>query len=216
MTISLDDYNRSVASYDQWTRKGDDTLYGLCRQNPHHTDHGSVAAKCWIIGRSYATGIERQIKSSGQQGNSMSKLVVWLVSHAVQVDRLIDRLLPMRNPLTADSLATILDVHGRFVRLLSGVVRSDETPRAFASKYLHFHCSLVPIYDSVVAGIIPRFVRWHKGLIVFPKPANADDQYARFCYRFLNLYERARAIIGNRIRVKLLDYHMLVLGGGPQ
>ena len=106
----------------------------------------------------YATGIERQITSDGYQGDSMSKLVKWLVDHAIDVDVLVDKLLALCSPLTSKSLATIIEVHGQFVRVLSGIVRRNETPRSFASKYLHFHCPLVPVYDSVVAKIIPRLV----------------------------------------------------------
>ena len=214
MTISLDEYNRALHDYNLEWRQTDDVLYALCRKYPRHTDRGGVAAKCWIIGRTYATGIERQITSDGQQGDSMSKLVSSLVAHASQVDVLVDRLRPLREPLTSDALATIIDVHGQFVHLLREIVRSDETPRSFAAKYLHFHCPLVPIYDSVVAGIIPRLVRWRDSLMVFPKPDNADEEYASFCYRFWNLYEQARRDLGDRVCVRLLDYHMLVLGGG--
>ena len=215
MILSAEDYNRSAASYEQWSRKLDDVLYDLCQKDPHHADHAAVAAKCWIIGRTYATGIERQIVSGGRQGDSMSRLVDWLVVHGDTADELVDRLLPMREPLTSEKLANIIDIHGRFVRLLAGVVRSDETPRAFASKYLHFHCPLVPVYDSVVVGVIPKFTRWSESLMVFPKPPNADDYYAWFCYRFWSLYEQARMTIGDHVPVKVLDYYLLVAGGGP-
>ena len=51
--------------------------------------------------------------------------------------------------------------------------------------------------------------------MVFPKPDDAEDEYAWFCYRFWNLLERARVGIGDVVPVKLLDYHVLSLGGGP-
>ena len=216
VNISPEGYHRFLAGYDKWSRHVDEILYELCVKHPHHADHGGVAAKCWIIGRTYATGIERQITSGGKQGDSMSQLVDMLVDQADHVDSLIDHLCPLRHPLTAESLATIIHVHGRFVHLLSGIVRPNETPRAFASKYLHFHCPLVPVYDSVVAKVIPRLVPWHNGLIVFPKPTAAEDKYAWFCYRFWNLYQEARAEVDDHLSVKLLDYYLLSLGGSPE
>lgn len=208
-------YHRSVAAYNKWVRAVDEALYELCRHHPDHNDHAGVAAKCWIIGRTYATGVERQIDSDGKQGGSMSQLVAYLRAHRRRIDTLLEELRPLESPLTIDALRTIVRVHGRFLGVLNGVVRSNETPRAFASKYLHFHCPLVPIYDSVAAGAIPGQVRWRDSLIVFPQPAGADEHYARFCYRFWNLHEEARRALGKKTTVKLLDYYLIYLGGGP-
>jgi len=215
MAFDANQYYESLAAYDKWSRPLDDTLYELCRRHPRHDDHPGVAAKCWIIGRTYATGIERQITSAGYQGDSMAKLVNWLVTHADEVDTLIDQLRPREEPLTADTLAVAVDVHGQFLRLLGGIVRKNETPRSFTAKYLHFHCPLMPIYDSVVVRVISKLVRWRSQLIAFPKPEAADEEYACFCYRFWLLYQQAREAVGDDVSAKLLDYHLLRSGGGP-
>jgi hypothetical protein len=210
-----DTYRRSVDAYNKWVRAVDEPLYELCRRHPDHADCAGVAAKCWTIGRTYATGIERQIEGDGKQGGSMKRLVLRLLEHGRRVDALFGRLRPLKTPLSVASLRTVVDVHGQFLAILSGVVRHDETPRAFASKYLHFHCPLVPIYDSVAAGVIPSQVRWRDNLIVFPQSPAADECYTHFCFRFWSLYEQARQVVGREATVKLLDYYLLYLGGGP-
>jgi hypothetical protein len=215
MKLLRTDFERSVAEYKKWTRTLDDALYELCRRHPDHRDHAGLAAKCWIVGRTYATGIERQIASGGLQGDSMSKLVGWLLKNSSKADRLIDPLRRLRAPLSATALALIMEVHGGLVQLLSGIVRKDETPRSFAAKYLHFHCPLVPIYDSVVARVMPGMVRWRNDLIVFPKPNGADEEYSWYCYRFWHLYQQAREAVGETVTVKLLDYYLLWVGGAP-
>ena len=51
-------------SKEQWTKlrrndKLNDVLYRMCLDMPGHTDRGEVRAKVVVIGRSYASGLER-------------------------------------------------------------------------------------------------------------------------------------------------------------
>ena len=209
--FTADRYQQCLRVYDKWTRALDENLYQLCRTYPDHRDHAGVAAKCWTIGRTYATGIERQITSDGQQGDAVGKLVHALTAQGHTVDSLINELSEIESPLTVESLATVLRVHGRFLQLLRHVVRANETPRSFASKYLHFHCPLVPIYDSVAADELRRLVRWRSDLIVFPTPEVAEEEYAWFCYRLWHLHGHARSALGGCVSVKMLDYYLLCL-----
>ena len=59
--FSANDYNRSRDDYAQGWRAIDETLYHLCRDHPHHDHRPWVNAKILIIGRTYATGIERKV-----------------------------------------------------------------------------------------------------------------------------------------------------------
>ncbi|MEW5826372.1 MAG: hypothetical protein AB1778_06020, partial [Candidatus Bipolaricaulota bacterium] len=68
MILSVDDYRRAVADYEHSWRATDEALYDLCRRHPDHADQAGVNAKLWIIGRTYATGIERKIPANGKQG----------------------------------------------------------------------------------------------------------------------------------------------------
>src|SRR5437899_11357794 len=47
---------------------GNDVLYDLCRNHPKHRRVEVVAAKVWLIGRSYATGLERLKRGSSEKG----------------------------------------------------------------------------------------------------------------------------------------------------
>ena len=88
MTLSPDHYCRAVADYARTWQATDSTLYDLCRRHPGHKDAGGVNAKLWIIGRTYATGIERKIPANGKQGGSMSQLAAHLHEQSRQLDDL--------------------------------------------------------------------------------------------------------------------------------
>jgi hypothetical protein len=172
----------------------------------------NVCGKLWLVSRSYASGIERLILSKKTQGSSLSQLAELLIAHAGKADALIARLDGCRDPLDVEQLATILDVHGRFVELIRPIVRSDKSPRSFVSKYLHFHCPQVPVYDTFAENILKKHVRWRDPLICFDIPPGADEWYAWFVCRFWNLYQQAAALDPD-IRVKQLDYYLLWMAG---
>jgi len=211
--FSADDYRRAVADYGRSWRATDEALYALCRRHPGHADPGGVNAKLWIIGRTYATGIERKIPANGKQGGSMSQLAGHLLAHARQLDDLFARLRRVKEPLDPDKLRTILDLHGQFIALTRPVLRRNQSPRSFASKYMHFHCPAVPIIDTYADRACHRLVRWHKSFCLFDLPAGADETYAWYVLRFWQLYQQARAA-GVRPTVKHLDYYLLCAAEG--
>src|SRR5512143_704307 len=63
-----------------------DTLRTLCINHPDHKTHNCVSAKVWIIGRTYATQIERMVASDKGQGSSMSKVVELLLENGAKLD----------------------------------------------------------------------------------------------------------------------------------
>jgi len=208
MTFSAEDYRLSVDDYDRSWSVTDNTLYSLCRSHPDHRDQASVNAKLWIIGRTYATGIERKIPSTGTQGGSMSKLAGHLREHARGLDGLFKRLPSARQPLSPAALNTILDVHGRFIALIQPVLRPNQSPRSFASKYMHFHCPAVPIIDTYAQRACRRMIRWQNDFCLFDLPARADEDYAWHVFRFWQLYQQAWAA-GVQPTVKHLDHYLL-------
>src|SRR6516225_8308780 len=70
MMFSASEYRKSLADYRAKWCAIDETLYDLCRRYPDHSDLRGINAKLWIIGRTYATGIERKIFTQGSQGSS--------------------------------------------------------------------------------------------------------------------------------------------------
>ena len=205
-------YRRAVEQYCRCWQTTDRKLYALCRQYPGHDDEAGVNAKLWLIGRTYATGIERQITADGRQGGSMRRLSRLLLRRHRRLDRLFSELRLVRQPLTETKLETIIDVHRRFMALVQPVVRADESPRSFCSKYMHFHCPAVPIFDSRAESACRSVVPWQADFWLFDPPAGTDRTFARYVFRFWELYKQARAAEVEPT-VRHLDYYLLIAGG---
>ena len=134
MELSIEAYNNACRDYDQDWAATDKVLYELCRQFPDHQRRDGVMAKLWIIGRTYATGIERQIKSLGTQGSSMSQLANHIWRRRDTVDDVLRLLADVKEPLDVEKLKTILLAHGRSSNVIGQLLRENLSPRSFASK----------------------------------------------------------------------------------
>lgn len=210
MSFSKAKYKQACAEYAANWEAVEIALYDLCKRHPNHEDQGGVNAKLWIIGRAYATGIERKIKSEGFQGSSMTQLGKHIWRNRRRVDKVLRNLRSVNEPLTWDKLTKILDGHGRLVSIVQRALRKGQTPRSFASKYLHFHNRAVPIFDSVAVRAARKHYRRDRHNKSVRIPAAADKQYADFLLRFWRLYKEARGS-GAKVTVKLLDNYLLVL-----
>jgi hypothetical protein len=186
----------------------ENTLYDLCRRHPSHAERAASNAKLWLIGRGFATGIERQIKSRGGQGSSMNILCEHVHRNHSTVDAVVGLLSGIAEPLNEDKLHDIAIAHGQFCRLLRPVLRKGVSPRSFAAKYLHFHCPAVPIYDSYAVWKLTQYCRWRREFSRYSKPVQADYDYHRFLVRFLQLYEAATDT-RPQVTVRLLDLYLL-------
>ena len=209
MSFHATAYQMAAAHYEETWRVMDNTLYGLCREHPTHTERSSVCAKLWLIGRTYATGIERKVKTTGSQGSSMAQITDHFIAHAGEIDSLLGELQECAGALSPPSLLKIAVVHGALGSLLCPITRGGQSTRSFASKYLHFHNPTVPIYDSVAFSMLRREVRWNKAL-EFAAPGGADLEYARFLARFYKLYCDIRQS-GQEPTVRHVDHYLLTL-----
>jgi hypothetical protein len=182
----------------------DDVLYRLCRETPSHESKAAVIAKVALIERAYAAGLERQVEfETGQQPIVVAGEYVF--ENGQTVDQIIGTLIPIREPLTSDGMRAIVEAHGRFTDLLRGVTRKKAmSPRSFTSKYLHFHCPIVPIYDEYARQAVTRRVRRQALDIPFALPSPGDRAYWDYCVRFLRLYEGCMEA-GIDVSVKSLD-----------
>ena len=183
-------------------------LYDLCRKHPDHQRPDGVHAKLNIIGRTYATGIERAVRSRKYQGSAMESLCRHFWSCRHDLDMAMRPLASIGETLTLANLNDILTAHGKVVSLILPALRPNRTPRSFVSKYLHFHCPAVPIYDSVADHELKRLIRWCSRLEVIPLPKDADERYGKFCLRFWQLLEQLRQS-GDDVSVKLMDNFIL-------
>lgn len=197
-----DDYKAKWAALDS-------VLYDLCNRFPDHKDPGGVRAKLWTIGRTYATGIERQIISNGSQGNSMEKLAEHFVAKADDLDSVLNILKSVHEPISSEHIGQILAAHYELCGLIRPILRTKgRSPRSFASKYLHFHCPAVPIYDSVSVSRLRMFDRAvaREG---FLGSRDVDEPYQDFVSAFWRLYQVARGESGNAVTVRHLDWYLI-------
>jgi hypothetical protein len=209
MSLDIDDMRACIEAHRQAWGAVDEVLYGLCREYPFHHLLRGINAKVILIGRSFATGVERHISSDGTQGSSIGKLAEHLHAAHTEVDETIERLATLREPLNPEKLQVIVGEHGRFCRLISKIAREENALASFASKYLHFHCPVVPIYDSWVCKQAWR-MRQKAGLRVFDAPAEAHDGYYWYTLCFWQLYSQVRGAIPD-VNVRLAEAYLLWL-----
>jgi hypothetical protein len=188
----------------------DKVLYDLCKRFPDHKNPAGVCAKLFIIGRAYATGIERQINSKRTQGSSMEQLNNCIWKNRGAVDKILKKLKPVREPLDENKLKVIVQAHGQLLQIVKKIARHSETPRSFVSKYLHFHCPAVPIIDQFADAALRRKLPLKKHYKVFSLPKGADTNYGCFLFRFWQLYQQTPKPQKNG-SVKLLDIYLLAL-----
>jgi hypothetical protein len=166
-------------------------LYELCRRRSRHDDFADVYAKVAIIGRVYAAGISR---SSRADGDREAAVATGLAGLGTMIkDHLAD--IPGRE-LERSVLAQIIDLHARVCREL--LPHTGGTwQQSFVSKYLHFHCPIVPIFDSRAEGAIGRFVDWptvHGARMAIGRRRSWPVRYYNFATAFMVLYEHAYAL----------------------
>ena len=184
----------------------DDVLYELCREHPGHSDRRAATAKLALIGRAYSAGLERRVTPpNGQQ--AITVIAEFVHAHHTEVDAIIESLARVKEPLTEQAIQDVVEVHGRFTRLLREVATDGKAPRSFAAKYLHFHHPVVPIYDSYAAIGVAKLVRWDSKNLPFARPDEGDLEYYEFCVRFWRLYHACQQA-GLEVTVKTLDHFL--------
>ncbi len=203
--FSATDYKSATQDYLETWKIIDEVLYRLCRDHPKHSDLSSVTAKVVIIGRTYATGIERHVSTKGKQGSSISQVVELFFTRRIEIDQWLGGLVQITEPLTISGIEKILNVHGMILNLLTKLTKDGEAARSFVSKYMHFHNPVVPIYDNIADTFLPKFVRLRKHQIISVE--HADGTYAAYVSRLFLLYDLASKNLP--VTVRLLDYYLI-------
>src|SRR5207247_2398832 len=139
----------------------------------------------------FATGVERHILSAGTQGSSMGRLASHLFANRTTIAGIITRLSKLAEPLDLQKLVSVVIEHGRFCRMVSRIARGGALA-SFTSKYLHFHCPMVPIYDSWVSWQAWR-MRQRDGLWAFNQPKGTHADFYSYCMCFWQLYKDLRS-----------------------
>ena len=197
----------AACEYSERMAVMDKTLYELCRQHPDHQTSDAVHAKVCLIGRAYATGIERRIVSDGRQSSALSQLNDFLFKHRWQVDSILGELEDVVEPLAWENLKLIIAQHGRLTSLLSQLVQRRAVT-SFVAKYMHFHNPAVPIYDRLSSSAARRILPWRDLDSIPAWPVRRDPKYWRFAVRFWRLYEELEDKSSGAVR--LLDRYLVM------
>jgi hypothetical protein len=177
----------AIKDYEARWQSVDVELYDLCRRRASHRDFADVYTKVAVIGRVYQAGISRAFRASGDPEATVAR---GLVDQAELIEeqsaalggRVFDR----------STVLAIVELHGRITRGLAACT-GNVWLTSFVSKYLHFHCSIVPVYDANAAGSIRHFVDRQAAASVRDSMVTLQDcakAYRNFASAFVVLYER--------------------------
>jgi len=199
------DYKKSWDNYlDIWV-VSDKVLYEMCRDFPLHKKKAEIAAKVGLIERGYSAGLERHAK------DDMLGIITFFHKNGKFIDDLFRKVNKIKEPLTESKLQTIVSVHGEFTTLLKKITNGRSSVRSFVSKYMHFHCLTVPIYDNIAAAVI-RQRDWYpltkSNLMRFSMPKGADELYFNYCISFFSMYTDLKEV-GMEVNVRRLDRYLL-------
>ena len=195
----------AVKDYRATWQAVDMELYELCQRKPGQQTFDDVYPKVAIIGRVYVAGISRSSRASGDREAAVAR---GLVSLADMIEEALRDL--AGRPFDRATTAQAVELHGRVTRGLrqhaGGVWLTS-----FVSKYLHFHSSTIPIYDSLAQQSIGRFVNWQAVTGVRASMADLPDwtrAYRNFAAAFAILHDRIGIETSVPATVKEID-HML-------
>ena len=210
--ISVADYEACCRYYRENWELVDRVLYDLCRCHGSHQDRAATNAKVLLIGRGFASGVERNVPSSGGMGSAVEQIAAQLVKRRRAVDSILGRLADVGEPLNENSLQVVVAEHGRFCRVLAEITRDQNSVRSFASKYLHFHRPCVPLFDGNAYHrawrMRPPGRKSWEGLKVFEWSEPADWDYYWFALCFWHVYKCLQGG-GAALSVRVLDQYLL-------
>jgi hypothetical protein len=200
LTVKLE---QATKIYEVGWKPVDDELYDLCLRRASHRDYGDVYTKTTMIGRVYQAGISRAFRGSGNAEGVVARELV------AQSGLLEERLVALAGRQFDRQIALeIVELHGC---ITGSLARSTGNVwlTSFVSKYLHFHCPIVPVYDSNVASSIGGFVDWSAVASIRESMVNVEEwatAYRNFVAAFVVLYERAWTETSLKPTVKEVDY----------
>ena len=179
---------------------GNDVLYRMCAERPHHDDVDTVKSKLWIIGRAYSVAIERKAGKNFKIADAAQIII------NSPIDSWIDELKKIDRPNEAN-ISKILEAHKNLVDLFDEA--TDLKRRSLASKYLHFHArKAVFLYDSRAKKELREILKEKKVVVVIPE-LSYDTEYAAFSYRCLHYREILEKELGELVTPRRLDMKLL-------
>jgi hypothetical protein len=183
---------------------GNQTLYGLCRKHPDHKSVEVVVAKMWLIGRSYASSIERRPHKRSTDGDDFYLDTVGPMIRRARLDSSFDAIRKLRQP----NSTIVLPVHKKLTDVFCEI--SGLEMRSLASKYLHFHFPRsVYIYDERASRAI-RLIQPRVRLQA-PRCDSYDKAYARFVQGCGPFHEEMEQLLGRAVTPREVDTVLLAV-----
>lgn len=183
---------------------GNRALYDLCAKHPGHVTDEEIAAKIWLIGRSYAASIERRRGNDGVEVDDFYRDVVVPEMKRARVDRWFQPLRDLRRP----GSAAVVPVHKRLTDLFGSI--SGLQKRSLASKYLHFHFPrAVYLFDERASrGVRDVAPAGRERKLPFDA---CDETYARFYLRCERFHQELEALTGRAMTPREVDSVLLAV-----
>jgi len=198
--------SQAVANYHQWWQPVDEVLYRLCEQKPSQDDETVAYSKVAVIGRVYGAQVVRSFKAP--KGKDKELIVArGLVD---QAEVITEGLNDLGGQFDRQVAAAIVELHTRITSKLTDSTNGVWLT-SFVSKYLHFHCPLVPIYDSRAASSVSKFVgrKTAAGVRTSMGTEDLSTAYRRFVSAFVALHERVWNETSLQPSVKEIDHLLL-------
>ena len=195
--VNKSKYRKAINDYYSRWQLTDSFLRSLCvKEYSLHVDENIVNAKVLIIGRTFASGIERQVrilkkKENRRQGEAIDKLTRYIYNNGKEIDCIISSINQCAK-FDEKSIVQICEGHAKLCNILKTITRTSKNhkkhiPISFASKYLHFHCPIVPIYDSFASYQVWNMVEKYK-LPSLERPVICYSGYYDYCRGILAIY----------------------------
>lgn len=195
---------QAIDAYNGGWRTVDDELYALCRRRNRPGDFSDAYTKVAVINRVYAAGVARSWRGGGDAETETAKVLASMDVAELIVERL-QRIGP--HPFDRCRAGEIVELHGHVTRAISR--RSGNVfLTSFVSKYLHFHCPIVPIYDTNAQSAVRTFLGRRRINSVGKELAEVPESvwaYRNYVTAFVELYERVCAETTRKPSVKEID-----------
>lgn len=203
------DWNATWAAYDE-------PLRAACDKYPRHDRLDGVIAKVGLVQRAYEAGLERHVRRRAENAIVVVARALHQARHRIDPEvRYLRRVVGNGKQFDAARLAATLTVHASVLKVIQKKTRGGNAPRSFVSKYLHFHCAGVPIFDERARKMMGHreWYGWREtsrrvDVRALDVPRAADPQYARYLQQFLAMWNDARES-GIRPNVRSLDAYLV-------
>lgn len=171
--------------------KGNNILYNMCKTYPYHKNTDEIIAKIWLIGRSYAAAIERRRNKK----HSNDSFYIWAANEIKRFgfDEKIQRIPINTHKLDIENFKLIYETHSYITQKFYDITKLKK--RSLASKYIHFHRPIVPIYDSRAERSIREVFNTYEFLEELPdkmifgsqEVLNNNREYLKFIKKIFRL-----------------------------